>query len=528
MSGAKEFLFEEEARAKLKNGLDQLADAVCVTLGPKGKNVGYDTAWGAPTITNDGDSIAKNIELKDQYLNMGVSIGKEVARKMKESCGDGTTSALLLLRSMVSTGTKVIASGSSPILLKRGMEKALEALLQEIDRLATPVKGEKETANIATVSASGNEAIGKQIAEGIKRAGTQGVITIEEGKTTETTIDIVEGMEFERGYVSAYFATNQDSMTCEMHNAQILITDKKISTIHEILHLVQAVAAAGSELLIIADDIEGDALSTLVVNKLRGTIKVCAIKAPGFGDRRKSLLEDLAILSGGAVVSEERGTSLKEATVEILGRAEKVVVTKDKTTLIGGAGDATAIKARVKEIEAEIENTTNPYDKDKLLERKAKLVGGVAVIRVGAPTEPEMKQKKQMFEDSLNSTRAALEQGIVAGGGVALLQASKVLDKLKLSDEEQPGVQIVKTAAEAPFRQIVANAGFDPSLIIEQVIASAPNTGFNAQTGKVENLLQAGVVDPAKVVKNAMKYALSAAATLLLSEVLIGNAPENE
>lgn len=524
----KELVFEEEARNKLREGVDKLADVVGVTLGPKGRNVGLQASWGAPTITNDGNSIVKDIELKDQYANMGVSMGKEVASKMKEICGDGTTSSILILRSLVQTGVKNIASGSSPIVLKRGMEKAVDAIVKEIENIAISIKEEKEILNIATASASGNSDIGKLITDAIQKVGKSGVITIEEGKGTETTVEMVEGMQFDRGYSSAYFCTNAEAMTVEMSNARLLITDKKISSVQELLPILQAVATTATELLIIAEDIEGDALSTLVVNKLRGTLKVCSVKAPGFGDRRKALLQDIAILTGATVVSEETGMALKDATAAVLGSAEKIVVTKEKTTVINGAGTKDQINARIKQIEAEIANTTSAYDKEKLEERKAKLSGGVAVIRVGAATEPEMKQKKQMFEDSLNSTRAAIEEGIVIGGGVALLRASKNVSDLKLLGEEKVGAEIVFKACEAPFKQIVSNTGFDPSVVLNEVISSQPHFGFNAQSEKVEDLLKAGVVDPAKVVKNALKYAASTAGIILLSEALIGNAPEDE
>jgi len=528
MTTAKELIFEEQAREKLREGIEKLADVVGVTLGPKGRNVGLESSWGAPQITNDGNSIVKDVEFKDQYLNMGASMAKEVAAKMKEKCGDGTTTTILLLRSMVQNGVENIASGASPIGVKRGMDKAVDAILKEIETLSITIKTDQEIKNIAVVAASGNEMIGEVIAEAIQKTGKSGVITIEQGKTIETTIEMVEGMQFDRGYTSAYFSTDTDGMIVQMHQAKILLTDKKISSIQDILQLVQAVAATGQELLIIADDIEGDALSTLVVNKLRGTLKVCVVKAPGFGDSRKAMLEDLAILTGGTVVSEETGMTLREAKTEVLGEAEKIVVTKEKTTLINGKGDPQKIKARVEQINNAMKQSTTSYDKEKLEERKAKLSGGVAVIRVGAPTEPEMKQKKQTFEDSLNSTKAALEEGIVQGGGIALLRASKTVETLKLQGDELTGAQIVLKACEAPFRQIVSNTGFDSSIILEQVVAQNINFGFNAQTEKVEDLLSAGVVDPSKVVKNGLKFASSMAGIVLISEALIGNAPEEE
>lgn len=527
MSTPKELIFEEEAREKLCEGIEKLADVVGVTLGPKGRNVGIQASWGAPVITNDGNSIVKDIELKDQYANMGVALGKEVAAKMKEKCGDGTTSSILLLCSLVQNGVKNVASGASPISLKRGMEKALDAIIQEIEKNAIAIKNDDAIKNIAIASASGNVSIGEMIADAVKKVGKEGVITIEEGKGTDTSIEMVEGMQFDRGYLSAYFCTNAEAMSVEMKEAKILITDKKISSAQEILPILQAIASSSSELLIIADEIDGDALSTLVVNKLRGTLKVAAVKAPGFGDRRKALLEDIAILTGGTVISEETGTVLKDAPIDMLGSAEKILINKDKTTIVGGRGSAEAIKARIKQIESEMSHTTSTYDKEKLDERKAKLSGGVAVIRVGAASEPEMKQKKQMFEDSLNSTKAAIEEGIVIGGGCAILRASK-LTELKLSGDEAIGAHIFFKACEAPLRQIVSNTGLDSSVVLAEVLSENPSFGFNAASEKVEDLLEAGIVDPAKVVKNALRYSVSTASLVLLSEVLIGNAPEEE
>jgi len=525
----KELIFEEEARNKLREGLDKLADTVCVTLGPKGRNVALQSSWGPPSITNDGNSIVKDIEVKDQFVNMGVSMGKEVASKMKEKCGDGTTTSILLLRALVHNGVKNIASGASPIGIKRGMEKTVEALVKEIEGFAIAIKNDQETRNIAIASASGDEEIGTLMGDAFKKAGKEGVITIEEGKTTETTIEMVEGMQFDRGYTSAYFCTNAETLTVEMHNARVLITDKKISSVQEILNILQSIATSAQELLIIADDIEGEALSTLVINKLRGTLKVCAVKAPGFGDRRKALLQDIAVLTNATVVSEETGTTLKDSTVDVLGSVEKIIVTKDKTTIINGAGKPADIQARVKLIDAELANTNNQYDREKLEERKAKLSGGVAVIRVGAATEPEMKQKKQMFEDSLNSTRAALQEGIVAGGGVALLRAAKKLSlSLQLTGDELLGAQIVLRACEAPLKQIIANAGFDSSVILEQIMNAGDNIGFNAASEQVEDLVKIGVIDPAKVVKTALRFAASVAGIILISECLIGNAPDDD
>lgn len=528
MAEAKEIIFEEDARQKLKEGIDELANIVGVTLGPKGRNVGLQASFGSPTITNDGNSIVKEVELKDQYANMGAALGKEVANKMKEKCGDGTTSSILILRALVQNGIKNISSGASPILIKRGIDKAVETTVQELEKLAIAIKNDKEMLQIATASASGDAATGKIIAEALQKVGKSGVITIEEGKSTETVVEMVEGMQFDRGYASSYFCTNAEKMTVEMTQPKILITDKKISSIQEILPILQALAATGESLLIIADDIEGDALSTLVVNRLRGALKVSAVKAPGFGDRKKALLQDIATLTGGTFVTEEAGIYLKDCGSEVLGSAEKVITTKDKTTLIGGFGDQKSIQNRIQQIELELKETTSSYDKEKLEERKAKLSGGVAVIRVGAPTEPEMKQKKQVFEDSLNSTRAATEEGIVLGGGIALLQASKAILTMDLSKEELTGAHIVLKACEAPFKQIVTNAGFDSSLLLEQIQAKGGNFGFNAASETVEDLLVAGVVDPVKVIKHTLIFAASTAGVILLSEALIGNAPEDK
>jgi chaperonin GroEL len=527
-STPKEIIFDEEARQLLAKGIKTLADIVAFTLGPKGRNVGLEKSWGAPTITNDGSSIVKDITLKNPYENMGVSMAKEVVQKIKEKCGDGTTTATLLLNAMVENGIKFIAAGASPISLKRGMDKAIEAVIKEIEAIAIPVKGSSEIKNIATVSASGNEEVGTMIANAMEKVGKTGVITIEEAKGTETTIEIVEGMQFDRGYLSAYFCTNQDRLTVELQNAKILLVDRKISNIHELLPVLQTIAAAADELLIIADDIEGDALSTLVVNKLRGTLKIAAVKAPGFGDRRKSMLQDIAALTGATVISDETGMSLKEIPAEALGSAEKVTISKENTIIVGGGGHTNEIQARIKQIENEISNTKSSYDIEKMEERKAKLSGGVAVIRVGAATEPELKQKKQMFEDSLNSTKAALEDGIVPGGGVALLRASSAISSLNLEGDELLGAKIVAVACETPLKQIVNNTGYDGFVLLHEVRNAKPNEGFNAQTEKVENLVEAGVVDPAKVLKYALTYASSVAGIVLISEALISDAPEDE
>lgn len=519
----KELIFEEEAREKLKEGVDKLADTVGVTLGPKGKNVGLESSWGAPTITSDGNSIVKDIELKDPYANMGVSMGKEVARKIKEQSGDGTTTGIILLRALVKQGIKNIASGTSPITLKRGIEKGVETVLKELDALSIAVENPEAIQNIATVSASGNPEVGSTIFEAIDKVGKSGVISIEEGKGTTTTIEMVEGMRFDRGYTSPYLCTDTEKMVAQIEGGYILITDKKISSIQEILPLLQAVSAGGKQLLIIAEDIEGDALSTLVVNKLRGALKIAAVKAPGFGDKRKAMLEDIAALTGATVISEEKGMQLKTATVDLLGSAEKIEISKDHTTIVDGKGKKEMIDARIKQIESEHAAATNDYDKEKLDERRAKLQGGVAVIRVGAPTEPEMKQKKQVFEDSLNSTRAAQESGFVSGGGAALLRASQ-----KLKESEDLGEQIVYAACSAPFKQIVDNCGKDSSIYLEEVLKGGSTIGFNARTETVEDLIKSQVIDPTKVVKNSLKFAASAAGIILISEALITDAKDDD
>jgi len=528
MADAKEIIFEQAARDKLAKGIQKLADTVRPTLGPKGRNVGLEKSWGAPTITNDGNSIVKDIELPDQFENMGVSMAKEVAAKLKDICGDGTTSGTILLDAMVQQGIKYIEAGASPISLKRGIDKAVEAIVKQLEKIAIPVEGAKDTKNIATVSASGNTDIGDFITQAIEKVGKEGVVTIEEAKTTETLIEMVEGMQFDRGFISSYFATNAEKMTIEMENPLILVVDKKIASIQEILQILQSVATSGRELLIICEDLEADALATLVVNKIRGILKVAAVKAPGFGDRRKAMLQDIATLTGATLISEEAGVTLKDATAEVMGSCDRLIVTKDTTTLVGGKGTQTAIEGRIKQIDSEYEKTTSTYDKEKLLERKAKLKGGVAVIRVGAATEPELKQKKQMFEDSLNSTKAALAEGIVAGGGVALLRSRQAVAGLNLTGDEALGAGIVHKACEAPTRQIIVNTGLDGSVVIAELQDQKESFGFNANSEKVEDLLACGVIDPVKVVKNALTHAASVAGIVLISEALIGDAEEEE
>ncbi|MCH9610691.1 MAG: 60 kDa chaperonin 5 [Chlamydiales bacterium] len=527
MTDAKEIIFEHEAREKLSRGISKLVDAVRSTLGPKGRNVGLEKSWGAPTITNDGNSIVRDIELADQFENMGVTMAQEVASKLKDKCGDGTTTAALLLESLVQHGVKFIAAGSSPISIKRGVETAIAAVVKELETQAISIKSPEEIRSIAAVSASGSQEIGQLIADALEKVGKEGVVTIEEAKSTDTSIELVEGMQFDRGYISPYFSTNQEKMTVEMENPYILLIDKKVASIQELLPILQAVSSTGRELLVVAEDIEADALATLVVNKLRGSLKICAVKAPGFGDSRKAMLEDLAILSGATVVSEEAGIYLKDATTEVLGSCERCEISKDNTTLVGGSGSHEAIKGRAEQLQGEADASTSSYDKEKLLERRAKLVGGVAVIRVGAATEPELKQKKQAFEDSLSSTRAALEEGVVPGGGVALLKASVALDKMQVEGDAALGRELVRKMVEAPARQIIKNAGHDSSIIVSEIRAKKEAIGFNVLTEEVEDLFKAGVIDPLKVVKNALVHAASCGSMVLISEALIGDAEQD-
>lgn len=519
---AKDFVFDEEARALLLSGIKKLANTVIFTLGPEGRTVILEK-WSNPSISNDGYSIMEQVELKDSFENMGNLMAREVGQKIKEKCGDGTTTGILLLSALVENGIKQISAGASPIGIKRGIEKAVATVVKNLEATAIPVKTKEEICNIATVSASGNKEVGDLIAEAMEKVNRNGVITIEEGKgiDAKTTIDIVEGMRFDRGYISACFCTNAEKMIAEIHEASVLLVDRKINNIHELLPVLQAVAASGKELLIIAEDIEGDALSTLVVNRLRGTLKVVAVKAPGFGDQRKALLEDIAILTGATVVSEDAGISLKELPTSALGKAEKAIIAKEHTTIVTGSGHSASIAARLKQIDNEILAATSSYEKDKLQERKAKLSGGVAVIRVGAATESEMKEKKQSFERSLNSTKAAVDEGAVPGGGVALLRASKAIEDLKLSGDEAVGAKIVMMACEAPIKQIVTNRGLDGSVVTAEVLKKPNNFGFNAKTEQVEDLVAAGVIDPAKVVKAALLHASSAAGIIIMSEALI-------
>ncbi|GAB5411283.1 MAG: chaperonin GroEL [Chlamydiales bacterium] len=516
MTVAKELLFEENARSKLKVGVRKLRDVVAPTLGPKGRSVGLDLSWGAPKITKDGGSIVNDIEDRDQYCNMGISMGKEVAQKVKERCGDGTTTGILLLDCLVSQGVKQIAAGHSPILLMRGMEKALRVVLEKISESATKVQEQVES--IATVSASGDREIGELIAKAFTKAGSSGVITIEEGRALESEIKSVEGMEIPRGYLSRHFCTDESQAVLE--SPKVLITDKKISSVQEILPILQAISGTGFPLLIIAEDIEGDALSTLVINRLRGSLRVVAIKAPGFGDDRKAQLEDLAALTGAVCVSEDKGLLLKNADVDVLGTAGRIEVGKDHTLILNGGGN---IVERTTQIENELSSCDSQYEKEKLEKRKAKLLGGVVVIEVSAPTEVEMNEKKQRFQDSLNATRAAMEEGVVAGGGIALIRAADAIKNLELSAEEKVGANILAKACEAPFCQIVENAGFESAPLLMEAKNGNGAFGFNAKSEKMEDLLQAGVIDPAKVVKESLKSSVSVAGVIWRSEALIGN-----
>jgi chaperonin GroEL len=520
---AKELHFNTEARAALKRGVDQLAEAVKVTLGPKGRNVVIDKKFGAPTVTKDGVTVAKEIELSDPLENMGAQMVKEVATKTSDLAGDGTTTATVLAQAIFREGLKNVTAGVNPMALKRGIDSAVTAIVEELKKMSVPTKGKKEIAQVGSISANNDKEIGDLIAEAMEKVGKDGVITVEEAKGLETTLETVEGMQFDRGYLSPYFVTDPEKMEAALEDALILIHDKKISSMKDLLPILEKVAQMGKPLLIIAEDIEGEALATLVVNKLRGTLRVSAVKAPGFGDRRKAMLEDIAVLTGGQVISEEVGFKLENAVVTDLGRAKRIVVDKETTTIIDGQGDEDKIKGRIKELKAAIEKTTSDYDREKLQERLAKIAGGVAVINVGAPTESEMKEKKARVEDALHATRAAVEEGIVPGGGVALIRAQKALKTLKLEEsDEQIGVDIVRRAIEEPMRIIVQNAGGEGSIVVEKIRQSKDNSyGYNALTDEYEDLVAAGVIDPTKVTRTALQNAASIAGLLLTTEALI-------
>ncbi|MFM7594894.1 MAG: chaperonin GroEL [Flavobacteriales bacterium] len=525
---AKDILFDLEAREKLKAGVDALANAVKVTLGPKGRNVVIGKKFGAPHITKDGVTVAKEIELKDPMENLGAQMVKEVASKTADIAGDGTTTATVLAQAIVTAGLKNVAAGANPMDLKRGIDKAVAEVVKNLKKLSKEVgKDASKIEQIATISANNDEAIGKLISQAMKVVGNDGVITVEEAKGTETEVKTVEGMQFDRGYLSPYFVTNTEKMVTEMENPLILITEKKISSMKELLPILEPVVQAGKGLLIIAEDVDGEALGTLVVNRLRGSLKVAAVKAPGFGDRRKAMLEDIAILTGGQVISEERGMTLENVTMDMLGQAQKIDIDKDNTTIVNGKGKKDDIKARVNQIRSQIETTTSDYDREKLQERLAKLAGGVAVLYVGAPTEVEMKEKKDRVDDALAATRAAVEEGIVPGGGVALIRAIETLDKLKgANDDESTGIAIVKRAAEEPLRQIIANSGAEGAIIVQKVREGKDDFGYNARTDKFEKLYAAGVIDPTKVTRIAVENAASIASMLLTTECVIADQPE--
>jgi chaperonin GroEL len=520
---AKELHFNTDARSALKRGVDQLAEAVKVTLGPKGRNVVIDKKFGAPTVTKDGVTVAKEIELPDALENMGAQMVKEVATKTSDLAGDGTTTATVLAQAIFREGLKNVTAGVNPMALKRGIDSAVAAVVEDLKKMSVPTKGKKEIAQVGSISANNDKEIGDLIAEAMEKVGKDGVITVEEAKGLETTLETVEGMQFDRGYLSPYFVTDPEKMESVLEDALILVHDKKISSMKDLLPILEKVAQMGKPLLIIAEDIEGEALATLVVNKLRGTLRVVAVKAPGFGDRRKAMLEDIAVLTGGQVISEEVGFKLENAVVTDLGRAKRIVVDKETTTLIDGAGDDDKIQGRIKEIKAAIDKTTSDYDKEKLQERLAKLAGGVAVINVGAATESEMKEKKARVEDALHATRAAVEEGIVPGGGVALVRAQKALKNLKLAEtDEQIGVDIIRRALEEPMRMIVQNAGAEGSIVVEKVrLSKEINYGYNAMTDEYEDLVAAGVIDPTKVTRTALQNAASIAGLLLTTEALI-------
>jgi chaperonin GroEL len=531
---AKQVVHGEESRAAILRGINQLADAVKITLGPKGRNVVIDKKFGSPTITKDGVTVAKEIELKDALENMGAQMVREVASKTSDVAGDGTTTATVLAQAIFREGVKTVAAGANPMALKRGIDKAVERATQEIQRLAKPVKGDA-IAQVGTVSANGDSTIGNIIAEAMNKVGKDGVITVEESKTMDTSLEVVEGMQFDRGYLSPYFVTDPERMEAVLENPWILIHEKKISSMKDLLPLLEQVAKMGKPMLIIAEDVEGEALATLVVNKLRGTLNIAAVKAPGFGDRRKAMLEDIAILTGGKVISEDLGIKLENVKIEDLGRAKKVTIDKDNTTLVEGNGKQGDIEGRVKTLRAQIEETSSDYDREKLQERLAKLVGGVAVIKVGAATETEMKEKKARVEDAMHATRAAVEEGIVPGGGVALVRAAKVLEKFLINKEgegdpdEQIGVNIVRRALEEPLRQIVQNAGKEGAVVVERVRAEKNDSfGFNAQTEVYEDLVKAGVIDPAKVTRTALQNAASIAGLMLTTEAMVSEIPEDD
>jgi chaperonin GroEL len=525
---AKLVKFSQDAREKILRGVNILADAVTVTLGPRGRNVVLEKSFGAPNVTKDGVTVAKEVELEDKFENMGAQMVKEVASKTSDVAGDGTTTATVLARAIFTEGLKMVVAGHDPMTLKRGIDKAVEAIVKELKSVSKPTKEQKEIAQVGTISANNDSTIGEIIAEAMSKVGKEGVITVEEAKGLETQLEVVEGMQFDRGYLSPYFVTDPDRMECVYEDVYLLIHEKKISAMKDLLPLLEQVARSGKPLLIVAEDLEGEALATLVVNKIRGTLQCVGVKAPGFGDRRKAMLEDIAILTGGRVIAEELGMKLENVTLQDLGRCKRIVVDKDNTTIVDGAGKKADIEGRIKQIRAQIEETTSDYDREKLQERLAKLVGGVAVVRVGAATEVEMKEKKARVEDALHATRAAVEEGIVPGGGVALIRAGATLDKLSTSDEEQFGVKIVKRAIEEPLRWISNNAGAEGSIVLDKVKNGKGAFGFNAATEQYEDLLKAGIIDPTKVVRTALLNAASVAGLLLTTEAMVAEKPEDK
>jgi chaperonin GroEL len=526
---AKDILFDEKGREKILEGVNVLADAVKATLGPRGRNVVIEKSWGSPTVTKDGVTVAKEIELEDKFANMGAQMVKEVASKTSDVAGDGTTTATVLAQAIFREGARMVAAGHSPIELKRGIDKAVEKVVEGLKKMAKQTKGQKDIAQVGTISANGDEYIGKLIAEAMDKVGKEGVITIEEAKSMETTLDVVEGMQFDRGYLSPYFVTDADRMEAVLEDPYILIFEKRLSAMKDMLPVLEQVARSGKPLMIIAEEVEGEALATLVVNKLRGTLHVCAVKAPGFGDRRKEMLKDIAVLTGGQAITEDLGLKLESVTLKDLGRAKRMTVDKDNTTIVDGAGKKAEIEGRMKQIRTQIEDTSSDYDREKLQERLAKLSGGVAVIKVGAATETEMKEKKARVEDALNATRAAVEEGIVPGGGVALVRAVAGMDKFEgLSVEQNVGVQIVRRACEEPCRQIAANAGQEGSIVVDKVKNGKGGFGYNAATDTYEDLIEAGVIDPTKVVRSALQNAASVASLLITTEALVAERPKPE
>ena len=525
---AKEIAYRENARALILAGVNALADAVKVTLGPKGRNVVIEKSFGSPTITKDGVSVAKEIELENRFENMGAQMVREVASKTSDVAGDGTTTATVLAQAIFREGSKLVAAGHNPMEIKRGIDIAVTTIVAELAKLSKPTQDSKEIAQVGTISANGDETVGQLLAEAMEKVGKEGVITVEEAKSAETTLDVVEGMQFDRGYLSPYFVTDVERMEVVLEDAYLLLSEKKIANMKDLLPVLEAIARSGKPLLIIAEDIEGEALATLVVNRARGTLKCAAVKAPGFGDRRKEMLKDIAVLTGAQLISEDLGLKLENVTISDLGTVKSIRIDKDSTTLVDGGGDSAAIKSREGEIRIQIENTTSDYDREKLQERLAKLAGGVAVIKVGAATETAMKEKKARVEDALHATRAAVEEGIVPGGGVALLRAQHVLDGLKVSDEEAVGVRIIRRAIEEPLRQIVANAGLEGSIVVQKVREGSGNFGYNARTDEYGDMVAAGVIDPAKVVRTALQNAASVAALMLTTEALVAEKPKDD